>query len=57
MRITVLVPDDEPVTDVNLPTNDNIDRFKVIVEKPNGEDVPVKDGEVNMIVDYEMPVN
>lgn len=43
---TINVPSDQPVTDVNLVTRENVDGFTVTVVKPNGDEVPVNDGEV-----------
>lgn len=48
-RISITSPYDAPITDVNLPTNDNVEGFTVTVEKPNGDDNPLNDGEVRFI--------
>lgn len=52
--ITVLVPTDEPITDVRLPTNENVKRFSVTVERPSGDEVPVQGGRVSGAVFCEL---
>lgn len=49
--IRVNVPEDARTTDLNLPTNRNVDYFTVDVRKPNGNLIPVKDGQVHMFND------
>ena len=44
--VRISVPADQPITDVKLPTNENVESFTVTVRRPNGEDLPVKDGRV-----------
>jgi len=45
--ISLVVPEDEPIAKVSLPTRDNVDKFRVTVIRPNGDDVPVDSGRVS----------
>jgi len=44
--IRVRIPADEPMTNVRLPNNKNVENFSVMVRKPNGTEIPVREGQV-----------
>ena len=47
--ITVKVPQDVPIVSVRLPENTNVEDFTVSVRRPNGQTVPVDNGDVRSL--------